>query len=106
MRFQFFEELLDFDFRAFNFNQQVAGLIADEPAEIQSRGQAVDERTKADALDNSFDRDAATLDGGSGYLAWYSINFVVLAKEAKIGANISAGAALKGDYGRILPTDG
>jgi hypothetical protein len=51
----------------------------------------------AGALDDSFDCDRATLDGGSGYLTGYSINSVGLVRERQMPANIGAGAALIGD---------
>src|SRR5262249_1511190 len=53
------EELVERCGFAFDLDADTANAIAYEAVQVQARGQAVDERPKADALDNTMDRDGS-----------------------------------------------
>src|SRR5581483_5037930 len=50
---------------ALDLDQDAAGVVAHEAAQLQARRQAEDEGTKPHALDDAFDRDRAALGNGN-----------------------------------------
>ena len=58
------EEAIQMPRRPFDLDPDAAGAVADEAAQVQAPGQAVDERPKADALNNPLDGDGAAFHDG------------------------------------------